>query len=540
METLINLDLFVVGNAVAGIAILGFIIFFSNHKSITSKSFLFFSIVTVFWSIANYFQYKVPSADFSFMLVKFVIFLGAWHSYSFFQLAYVFPKEKVVFPKWYKYFVIPLVILISILTITPLVFSHISELSPDGKIIKIENGPGIALFGMVVLGFIIAGLVTLIRKTINASGLERTQFKFVLTGMLVTFLLLMTFNFVLPAFFENPDFIPFGSVFLFPFAALTFYAISKHKLLHMKVISTEILAFVLAIVTLLEVVISGDILILIFRSGIFVLVLMFSILLIKSVRKEVEQREELERLTGELQAANKKLEELSAYKTQLLSLASHQTKSPLSAIKSYASLLIQGLFGEVNDQVKDKLNKIMLASDQLLSLIDTFLNLRKVEEGKMDYKMTKTDLVQLIKGKADELQPLTQSKNLGYEINLPDHPVMVSADAQKLQQILQNFIDNAIKYTPEGKVTINLKEEGGYVIFSVHDSGYGIPADLLPHLFEEYMRDERIKNKVRGTGFGLFIARKIAEAHGGTTWAESEGENKGSTFYLKLKKADSS
>ncbi|MEK7077118.1 MAG: ATP-binding protein, partial [Patescibacteria group bacterium] len=110
-------------------------------------------------------------------------------------------------------------------------------------------------------------------------------------------------------------------------------------------------------------------------------------------------------------------------------------------------------------------------------------------------------------------------------------------------QVVQNLVDNAIKYTPTGFVKVELKEDpstgsgqAGWLSLSVADSGLGINPELLPHLFEEFIREERIKKQVRGTGLGLFIARKIVEAHGGTISVESKGEGKGSTFYVRLRK----
>lgn len=535
LSNLKNLDLLSVGIAVTGMIILGFVTFFNNPKSVSNKLFLCLSISASLWGLINYSSYQINSIEVSLWLLRLVMFFAVWSAFFTFALAYDFPAVKLKISSWYRNTILSVVISTSLTTLTPLVFNNVIKSTPGGQILRVGNGPGIILFGLVVL-YLNFGAIFLLVKKIMAGDENKRSLQIFLFGIATMLFLIMIFNFFLPAFFNNPGFIQLGALFMFPFIAATSYAILRHHLFNVKVVATEILTFILAIVSFFEIIIADDPLVLIFRSAILALIISFGILLIKSVRKEVEQREELERLTGELQKANKKLEELSAYKTQLLSLASHQTKSPLAAIKSYASLCMQGLFGEVNDQVKDKLNKIMLASDELLALIDTFLNLRKVEEGKMDYRMEKVDFVELVRAKADELQPLTQTKNLVLEVRLPDHPVMIMADGQKLQQVIQNFIDNAIKYTPSGKVVVEVKEDGDAVVFKVSDTGLGIPADLLPHLFEEYVRDERVKKEIRGTGFGLYIARKILEAHGGTLSAASEGENKGSTFTATLKK----
>ncbi|OGZ02600.1 MAG: hypothetical protein A2946_01535 [Candidatus Liptonbacteria bacterium RIFCSPLOWO2_01_FULL_53_13] len=536
LGTFANADLFAVGLAIAATAILGFLVFFNNARSITNKTFLAFSLVTVGWSVVNYFQYQAQPPILSFWVLRLVIFFGAWHAFTFFQLCYVFPRDQVDFSSFYKKGLVPLVVFTSLLTLTPAVFSRILEVSPEGKVLRVQNELGIALFGILVLILVLSGVFLLIRKTIRAKGAERTQFAFVSAGTFFTFLLLMIFNFILPAFFEAPQFIPLGALFILPFAGFTFYAILRHHLLNMKVVSTEILTLVLTIAVFFEAIFAQNILILIFRTGVFLLVLAFSILLIKSVRKEVEQREELERLAGDLKQANAKLEDLSRLKTQLLSLASHQIKSPLAAIKGFTEILIEGIYGQVNDKVKETLVKMKKSADGLVMLIDTLLNVRKVEEGRMDYQFARIDFRKLVEDTVEELRPLAGEKKLELTFTAPPEAAWVNADAQKLKQVVQNLIDNAIKYTPLGFVKVEVAPKESTYVLSVTDSGLGIPEELITHLFEEFIRDERVKKDILGTGLGLFIARKIVDAHSGKIWAESGGKDKGSRFYVALKK----
>jgi len=159
----------------------------------------------------------------------------------------------------------------------------------------------------------------------------------------------------------------------------------------------------------------------------------------------------------------------------------------------------------------------------------------------MDYQMTRTDLNKIVNDVVDLLRPLAETKKLEFKFDSPGHEVPVSADAEKLKQVIQNLTDNAIKYTPSGFVHIELKEESPtapgqapVAVVTVSDSGVGFSPDLAPHLFEEFIRDERVKKQILGTGLGLYIARKIAEAHGGTVWAESAGVDKGSAFHVKV------
>lgn len=538
-----NLDLLSVGVAVAGIVILGFIVFFNNRKNLTNKTFLTFTIVGVFWSVFNFLFYEPNTPEMIILLLRIHMFFVVWYCFFLYQLLRIFSETEFKFSPPYKYFLIPIAVITSILALTPFVLSKVTSVAADGRVSTVANGPAIYWFGAVILYLIIGGIISLIRKIVRATGLHRRQYVFILIGISITFSLHIVFNFILPAFFNEARFVPFGAVFLFPFIAFTAYAILKHHLLNIKVIATEILAFALAVVSLFEVLLSGGVAVLIFRSGVFLLVLSFGILLIRSVFREVEQRERLQKLTEELEAANAKLEELSRFKTQLLSLASHQVKSPLAAIKGFASILIDGLYGPVAEKIKETLRKIISSADDLIALINTFLDLRKVEEGKMEYEFAPTQIKNLVLEVFENLKPLAAEKKLKFTLGVQSEAI-VNADAQKLKQVIQNLIDNAIKYTPTGSagspqgsfVMVELKDVGNEVVFSVSDSGLGIPADLLPYLFEEFIRDERVKKEIRGTGLGLFIARSIIEAHGGKLWAESAGEGKGSKFCVALKK----
>ena len=155
----------------------------------------------------------------------------------------------------------------------------------------------------------------------------------------------------------------------------------------------------------------------------------------------------------------------------------------------------------------------------------------------MEYKFAKADLLKMTQGVIEELRPLATSKGLELSFITGLTEAFVNADEIKLRQVIQNLVDNAIKYTPQGFVKVELKAENNELAVSVVDSGLGIPADLLPQLFEEFIRDERVKKEIRGTGLGLFIARKIVEAHSGKLSVQSEGEGKGSTFAVTLPQA---
>ena len=219
-----------------------------------------------------------------------------------------------------------------------------------------------------------------------------------------------------------------------------------------------------------------------------------------------------------------------------MNFASHQVKSPMAVIKGFADLIGSGAYGSVTDEAKEKAKKIKESADRTLALVGNLLDLGKIESGKMDFAFTQLDIAKVVRGMADEYKILGEKKGLAVSYEGSADPVTIKADEQKIRQVIQNVIDNSIKYTKAGFVKIGLKDEGAKVLIMVTDSGQGISAELQKKLFGRFVRDEKTKNEIQGTGLGLYIAKQIVAAHNGEIWATSEGEGKGSTFNVRLSK----
>ncbi|PJE50504.1 MAG: hypothetical protein COV29_03795 [Candidatus Yanofskybacteria bacterium CG10_big_fil_rev_8_21_14_0_10_36_16] len=530
-----NLDLLSVGITVSAITVLGFTVFINNPKSITNKSFLIFSITTILYGVFNYISYKIlTDQELALIFLRITIFSATWHAFSFFQLFYVFPSEHAVFSKTYKYVIIPITSLVSFLTLTPWALQGIKELSSEGRIIKVVNGPAMAIFGLWVIFLIIGGIAMLYRKSTQATEEEGKKFKPVFVGVVITFSLLLIFNLILPSMFDNSEFISLGALFMLPFITFTFYSITKRQFLDVKIIATEIFAIVLSIIVLFDVIVAKDLGTVILRSGIFLIVLSFNILIVKSVWNEVKQKEKLEILAKKLQSTNDRLKELDMLKSQFLSFASHQVKAPMAIVKGYADLIAKGDYGEVPEEVKNTANKIKNSADKMISLVEELLNLRKIEEGKIEYDMKTKDITFIIKEVVDELQTLADDKKLHLNFETPTKQFNAKIDEGKFKQIIQNLVENSIKYTEEGWIKVTIEEKDDSALITVSDSGIGMSKETTNDLFEQFHRGSGKSRSIKGTGLGLYIAKKMIEAHNGKVWAESEGEGKGSQFHVQL------
>lgn len=330
------------------------------------------------------------------------------------------------------------------------------------------------------------------------------------------------------------DYLPFTVISLIPFIVSVFYSIIKYGLLNIKIIATEIFVFTLLLVSIFEVMMTTNVKEIIFRTFIFLTTMLISIFLIKSVHNEVVQREQLEILAKELEEKNQKLLQLNQFKSQFLSFASHQIKTPVAVIKGFAGLIYDGSYGNVPEKVRDVVGRIKQATDEMIVLLNNFLDLRKIDEGRMEYNFCKINVVALVKEIVADLQIMADNKKLSLSGEYEKDEININADKEKLRQVIQNLIENAIKYTESGFVKVKVKVDGKFVIISVIDSGIGMSKKILTNIFDQFTRNSEIAKTIAGTGLGLYIAKQITLAHKGEIWAESDGEGKGSRFYVRL------
>lgn len=513
----VKFDLIGVGIAVLGVLVLAWTVLYRSRNSITSRSFLFFSYVTILWGISNYFLYKFTDPADALLALRFHIFLSIWHAYAFFQLAYVFPNEQKVLPPWHRYVLLPLAFFTSSLLLIPFVFREFSNfISPD-EAISPEKSQGIILAGVVTLSFFVAGIVVLFKRIGETKGDERRQVMLMFTGMSLTAGLLLLFSFILPIGFKNFDFVPYGALFIFPVIVFTAYAIYIVELFHVKNIFAGLFTFFLCVVSLIELILAETVEQLLLRILVFLLTIVIGIQLVRN--------------TFEIELANEQ-------KSELMSFATHEIRTPITVMRGYATMLLDGDKGEISNPVKDLLQKIMIAGNDVTTLLAEYLDKSKIELGQMEYIPTKFDVLITVNEILAIFKIHAEQKGVHLTTALDtSHKRMIYADQAKLKEIIINIIDNSIKYTPEGSIDVSVTSKDGYVTIKVADTGVGIESEVMPSLFKEFSRADLQKVNILGSGLGLFLAKKFTEAQKGKIWAESEGRDKGSQFYIKFPEA---
>lgn len=228
-------------------------------------------------------------------------------------------------------------------------------------------------------------------------------------------------------------------------------------------------------------------------------------------------------------------------KSEFISLASHQLRTPLSAVKTYAHMLLEGYMGDLVPAQKKALRTILSASNRMNELVNMLLNVTRVESGSLAINAKAHSMQRLAEEVARELQLAASEKNISLHLKLPKEQCIVRTDNLLAKEILINLVTNAVKYTPEGgAVTIKLACKNSEAIFTVSDTGIGIPAYSQEHIFTKFFRAQNVvKRETTGTGLGLYLVKGLVDAIGGRVWFTSK-ENAGSSFYFSLPQKTSS
>lgn len=330
------------------------------------------------------------------------------------------------------------------------------------------------------------------------------------------------------------------SLFVLPvFLFMIIYSVTNLQIFRLRLMGTQLLTYVMIIFVGSQFFFLENTTNQILTIVTFILALSFGVLLARDAKREVEQRERIEKLATELQKANDRLRELDRQKSEFVSFATHQLRAPLTAMKGYASMILEGDLGDLSATTKNAVERIYESSSTLANVVDDYLNISRIELGTMKYNFDRVNLKDLVVEVIAELQPNIDRSGVKFSFSSSSGPFVARADKDKIKQVIANLVDNSIKYTPKGKVAASLSvaSEGGksVVRFETNDDGIGIASGVLPKLFSKFTRSENgTRTNIHGTGLGLYVAKEIVGAHHGKIWAESAGEGKGSRFVVEL------
>ena len=394
-----------------------------------------------------------------------------------------------------------------------------------GRTLIIDYGiPGFYIFLAGIFAIMIFTLFPLIRRKLDDKS------KVFLSGIVVFYVANAIFNIALPRL-GRADFYFFGDYSTIMLLSFTAYAIFRHNLFDIKTFATEL--FILVIWTLLFTRVLFNLTVfdvtqLAIDTVIFVVMVFFGILLIKSVKTEIEQRQQL----GVL---NAKLQELDARKDEFLNVAAHELRAPMTAIKGYLSMIKDGDAGQISPRTMEFLGDAMDGNDRLIRLVNNMLNISRIEEGRMVYDIGIVDLNTVVETVFNDYQIDAKQKGLDYRFEgdpLSQYPVEVDKD--RIHEVIGNLISNAIKYTDQGIVLVRVfKPSFDKVRVEISDTGPGISPAEQQKIFQKFYRAESTIGKQLGTGLGLYVSKLLVEKFGGKIGFQSE-LGKGTTFWFEL------
>jgi len=253
------------------------------------------------------------------------------------------------------------------------------------------------------------------------------------------------------------------------------------------------------------------------------------------IRKfNVTLKEEIKKATMQLRRANVKLKELDELKDEFLSIASHELRTPMTAIRGYIDMILSGDAGEINKKVREFLDTTFVITNRLTSLVNDMLDVSRIERKNLSFKINEIDLSRESKRVIGQLASLAKEKKISLSYKTLKKLPLVKADSAKVCQVLNNLIGNAIKFTEKGGVTISHKIENDFVITEVKDTGIGISEENMEKLFQKFSRiDGSLRREKGGTGLGLYISKGLIEGMKGKIWLKSKS-GQGTTLGFSL------
>lgn len=256
--------------------------------------------------------------------------------------------------------------------------------------------------------------------------------------------------------------------------------------------------------------------------------IVFGYFLIKSVKKEIEQKEELAKLNIDLQ-------DLLKQRESLVHLVTHKVKGAFTRSKYIFAEMLDGTFGEINEEVKRRARQGLESDNGGISTVDLVLNAANLQKGTVKFDLKIIDLKDLVEKVVSEKKILAEDKGIVFNTNIPSEICNVLGDAFWIKEVVNNLVENSIRYTKEGEIEVGLKKSDKKFVFYVKDTGVGITEEDKKNLFTEGGRGkDSVKINVDSTGYGLFSVKLIIEAHKGKVWMEDNKESHGSIFFVEL------
>ena len=319
-------------------------------------------------------------------------------------------------------------------------------------------------------------------------------------------------------------------LFILPlFLLIVIFSIVRFQMFDLKRIGTQLLVYVLVIIVATQFLFLENSTNKILNSITLFLAVSFAYMLIKSINQERNYLTQIEKLASDLQIANDG-------QTNLIHVINHQIKGYIAKSRNiFSELLTEPLYGPVSDAAKPMMKEGFNSLTEGVDFVQQILNASNIEKGTMAYFMQPFDMKKVVEEVTEKQRPLAEAKGLRFETIIDEGNFEINGDRAQLKEAVRNLIDNSINYTIKGSVSVHLTNCAGKILLTVKDTGIGITDEDKKRLFTKGGRGKNsIKINVNSSGYGLSFVKGVIDAHKGKVWCESDGQEKGSTFYAEL------
>ncbi len=507
--------------------LLGVVILLQNPRGLTNIAYTIFAASVTLWGVGVGGFYIASDPVFIDFFARFLYLAGGSIPATFLFFALIFDEPRR--PSAFKSILVflPTLVFVLLYFFTDLIIAGYT-VTYDG-LRGYEYGPLRYLFDLHLWGYFAWALIVLGKKYYATDKPAREHVAFITFGTYSVLAIAGATNVV------GPIFGVFDLVWVGPSSTIIWtwvvaYAVIKHQLFNIRTIAAELLIIALWLVLLARTILSNSVHEIFINASFFAITVVLGTFVIRSVMSEVRQRELIEIQEKELQVANQQQE-------SLLHFISHEIKGYLTKNEAAFDAIRVGDYGQISPELQEMSSTALADTRKGVETIISILDASNFKRGTVSYKKQSFDLVGAVEEIVADLQKEAATKGLTLTFHKPvTGAFAITGDEEKIRRhVIRNVIDNSIKYTPSGSVAVDLAKTDAVYRITVKDTGVGITEDDMKRLFTEGGHGkESIKVNVHSTGYGLFIAKQVVEAHGGKIWAESEGAGKGSRFIIEL------
>lgn len=509
----------------------GIVVLVYNWRGKINRIYFLLGMAMAFWSFGYWMWLNSSNADSALFWVRIMALGTIGIPVTYFHVLTEILQIKKNFIIAASYIVLAIVALMSPLNI------FISGITPK-LFFPYWPVPG-PLYNFVVLGLyapiVFYSFYLIIKFYRSSEGLRRTQLFFLLLGSVLGWVGGLSNYFL----WYNVPIPPYGNFFVAAYTLFIGYAILKNRLFQTKIIAAEIFTFLIWIFLALKTNFSANYQDFLVNASILAGTVVVGFLLIQSVMAEIKYREKIIKAYKVEKKAKEDLAELDKVKNQFIMTTQHHLRTPLGAIRGYASSILDGTYGNLPQKFVEPVKRVKVSSERLLSISDEFLAISQLQIGKdIVFLKPGINISSILESIVEEETFEAERKGLYLNFNSGEEEkqITISADTNMLRSALLNFVDNAVKYTEKGGVNVTLSRAENMIRIAIKDTGIGMSGEEFKTNFSKLFErgEEAKKMNVLGRGIGVYLSHKIITEHKGIVRAESGGKNLGTTIIVEI------